>query len=673
MKNILLILLIAIFGVIQNASAQAPENVNYQAIARDTAGNPLANQALTVKLSILKGTALGPITWQETHSVTSNSFGQYRIRLGAGTSTGLGSSLSFSVINWGTSSYFLRTEINPGTGFINMGTDPLSSVPYALFSKSTSALPNGTVNGQVLSWNGTSWVPASICSLLTQYYRDADGDGFGNAAVSAASCFQPSGYVLNSSDCNDNNSSINPSIAEICNTIDDNCDGLVDNGAPTLNDINNCGTCFNVCPVRPNSTVTCVAGLCSFICTSGFANCNSIATDGCEISLLSNPNNCGTCGNVCASVANSTTICSGGVCSIICNAGFGNCDGNNINGCETSITTTTNCGSCGIVCPARANATTTCSGGICSYTCNTGFADCNANSADGCEISLLSNTSNCGACGNVCTVVANASSVCVSGVCTLICNSGFANCNGSFADGCEVVLSSNSSNCNACGTVCPTRSNATTTCTAGVCSFTCLTGFSNCDGNNANGCETSITTITNCGGCGTVCPTRANATTTCSGGICSFNCNSGFADCNGTSSDGCEIALLTNINNCGACGNSCPTVANATSTCVAGVCSFTCNSGFANCNGSNADGCEINLLSNTNNCGACGSVCPTRTNATSVCVSGACSIVCNSGFGNCDGNNTNGCEISLLTDKNNCGTCGHICPGAQVCTAGVCN
>ena len=172
MKNILLILLIAFLGVIQNASAQAPENVNYQAVARDTAGNPLANKALTVRLSVVSGTALGPITWQETHSVTTNSFGQYKIRLGTGTSTGLGSAASFSVISWGSNSYFLRTEINPGTGFVNMGTDPLSSVPYALFAKSTSALPNGTVNGQVLSWNGTNWVPASICSLLTQYYRD---------------------------------------------------------------------------------------------------------------------------------------------------------------------------------------------------------------------------------------------------------------------------------------------------------------------------------------------------------------------------------------------------------------------------------------------------------------------------------------------------------------------
>jgi hypothetical protein len=86
-----------------------------------------------------------------------------------------------------------------------------------------------------------------------------------------------------------------------------------------------------------------------------------------------------------------------------------------------------------------------------------------------------------------------------------------------------------------------------------------------------------------------------------------------------------------------------------------------------------SNGCEINLLSNINNCGACSVVCPARPNATSVCVSGTCSIVCNTGFANCDGNITNGCEVNLLSDKNNCGACGNVCPGALNCNAGVCN
>ena len=520
MKKIILGLLILFCGILQKSTAQTPENINYQAIARDTSGNPLSNQSLTIRLSIVSGTALGPVTWQETHAIISNAFGQYRLQLGLGTSTGLGSSPSFSSIAWGDTSYFLKTEINNGSGFIVMGTDPLSSVPYALYSKKTEALPNGTVNGQILSWDGTNWVPATICSLLTQYYRDADGDQFGNAAVSAASCFQPAGYVLNSSDCNDNNANINPSISELCNAIDDNCDALIDNGAPVLSDPNNCGSCGNVCPPLANSTPACFSGLCSFVFNEEFADCNSLSLDGCEINLLSNANNCGTCGTIC---------------------------------------------------PVKPNSSPTCLSGICSIICNPNFGDCNANITDGCELNLLNNVNNCGSCGLVCAPVANATSVCVSGLCSLICNSNFGNCNANIADG-------------------------------------------------------------------------------------------------------CEINLKTNVNNCSACGVACPSLPNAIVGCINGACSiFSCNSGFSDCNGITSDGCEVNVLTNTSKCGSCTTVCPTRPNSAPVCISGVCSIVCNSGFANCNANNTDGCEINLLTNNNNCGACGIICTGGQVCVNGVCN
>lgn len=76
------------------------------------------------------------------------------------------------------------------------------------------------------------------CNSLTDdgltyasYYADADGDGFGNASLSQNTCNgAPSGYVANNSDCNDNNSSINPGASEICNNTDDNCNGLTDDG-----------------------------------------------------------------------------------------------------------------------------------------------------------------------------------------------------------------------------------------------------------------------------------------------------------------------------------------------------------------------------------------------------------------------------------------------------------
>lgn len=64
--------------------------------------------------------------------------------------------------------------------------------------------------------------------LPTQtYYADADGDGYGNPAVSVSNCGQPTGYVTNDDDCNDANAAIHPgAVDQTGNTIDENCDGV---------------------------------------------------------------------------------------------------------------------------------------------------------------------------------------------------------------------------------------------------------------------------------------------------------------------------------------------------------------------------------------------------------------------------------------------------------------
>ena len=62
------------------------------------------------------------------------------------------------------------------------------------------------------------------------YYADADNDGFGNALSSILACTPPAGYVINATDCNDNNSNIRPGVVELCNNIDDNCNTLIDEG-----------------------------------------------------------------------------------------------------------------------------------------------------------------------------------------------------------------------------------------------------------------------------------------------------------------------------------------------------------------------------------------------------------------------------------------------------------
>jgi hypothetical protein len=130
------------------------------------------------------------------------------------------------------------------------------------------------------------------------FYRDADGDGYGNAAVTVAGCAQPAGYVSQAGDCNDADAAIKPGAVEICDGKDNNCNGSVDEGCtfyyrdydndtygnalvkitattpPTGYVSNNTDCNDSSASIRPGATEVCGNGIDD--------NCNGSIDEGCQ-------------------------------------------------------------------------------------------------------------------------------------------------------------------------------------------------------------------------------------------------------------------------------------------------------------------------------------------------------------------------------------------------------
>lgn len=464
-----------------------------------------------------------------------------------------------------------------------------------------------------------------------------------------------------------------------------------------------CGGCFKQCSTL-NGTPNCALGVCSWACDAGFAHCGAGNT-GCQTDVYNDPSNCGGCGKVCSNNNIASPTCtSPGVCNGTCNGSFADCDGDKLlNGCEINLNATATCGT---ACGTRVNCSTSvqnatsigCASGACTFTCNANFANCDSNAANGCETSLNA-TATCGTtCGNKvdCTTsVQNATAIgCSAGSCTFTCNSGFGNCDGVASNGCETNLNLTAG----CGTTCAGRVNCTTSvqnatsigCSAGACTFTCNGGFGNCDATASNGCETNLNATATCGA---TCAARVNCSATvlnatgigCSAGACTFTCNAGFADCDSIASNGCETNLRTDVLNCNACGVVCSTN-NIARTCGGGppaACNGTCTSGFADCNlNKQTDGCEINTNTDILNCGACGTVCSTNNIPTRTCgppgANGTCTGACAGGTADCNLNKQiDGCEINTTNDKLNCAACGNVCSSNHIttptCASSSCN
>ncbi len=150
MKSILstIALCLLFFG----SSLAQPLNFNYQGIARNASGAPLASQNIGLRISILDNADV-PV-FSEAHTTTTNAYGLYNLQIGDGTAiTGTMSAAA------ALSRAKIKVEIDPagGTSYTDLGTQQLNSVPFALTAKGVEATSDGGTGLRGTTTSGLWW------------------------------------------------------------------------------------------------------------------------------------------------------------------------------------------------------------------------------------------------------------------------------------------------------------------------------------------------------------------------------------------------------------------------------------------------------------------------------------------------------------------------------------
>jgi len=411
---------------------------------------------------------------------------------------------------------------------------------------------------------------------------------------------------------------------EVCDNNDNDCDNLIDEGFDRLTDVNNCGTCGNVCNLLHASEV-CTMGVCEVAaCDPGFVDVNP-NVPGCEYQCSptnggveacdgvdndcdgvvddGNPGGGASCGSDQGVCSAGTTECRFGVLFCVgqttggpevCDDLDNDCDGTVDNGFDKQ-NDPQHCGGCA---PCNLpDAIEGCSQGMCTVaSCTFGHVDLDGLPGNGCEYTcidtgaercdttdndcdgrvdegfdLTSDPTNCGTCGRTCTF-ANATAVCTAGGCALgACNPNFHDVNGLPGDGCEygcipsnggvetcdgidndcdgVIDDGNPGGNASCGISTGECSTGTTVCTGGAIACvgdvgpaieTCNNLDDDCNGVVDNGFDklSDPRYCQDCAGCN-----LPHAVAGCSGGSCTVaGCLAGWVDLDGQVGNGCEYA-----------------------------------------------------------------------------------------------------------------------------------
>lgn len=354
-------------------------------------------------------------------------------------------------------------------------------------------------------------------------------------------------------------------------------------------------------------------------------------------------------------------------------------------------------GGTGFVAPSDAGADA--EGGLIQYCpsnrCPEGHVTC-PESQFACDVDLQTDTMNCGACGATCFQGSNSSLFeCVAGTCVLHCAIGptYLDCDGIPDNGCEVRPNTNE-NCGACGHVCSDPANPCVEAHPDTYQCGCPSNERYCPADAEHDESYCVThdDDNNCGACGHACDPKGDGTKPsfpneyfgCLADKCNNpKCQDDYADCDGNPLNGCEAYMVSDTD-CGGCGRACaagqkcaeqfgqPFCACPPGETFCGSCPQLCNE--AGCFDLPCQGACFDLTSDVNACGSCDVACNSGPATIPVCSYGTCGKRCPDGRADCNGNESDGCEVRTDTDPGNCGGCGIQCDAVagQACVGGRC-
>ncbi len=439
----------------------------------------------------------------------------------------------------------------------------------------------------------------------------------------------------------------------------------------TQSDAMHCGDCETAC----KETESCQNGKCEVGCANDF----TLVDGKCFNTNLDSEH----CGEKLANCSDNA-FCNDGACE--CIKGYHDCDGDQSNGCESTVSCDeicedglTSCGSgqcydlmsdrahCG-TCTKACGATEKCEKGECvdntDADCGEGKKVCYGECID-----ILSDVKNCGNCENAC----KETETCKAGVCELKCDEGLSLCSEKCVD-----LSKDIKNCGTCGNVCEPNqmcvenADGVMECRSTLDidpEFDCnkdadpeaddYVEKTECWGQ----CYDLSSDVKNCGSCGSECPDGW----VCDEAVCRLKCEEGLVAC----SDAC-VDITSDVKHCGGCDQACAPNQKCETNEETGITSCVdldqdCNEGaeegapeMTNCWGT----CT-NLKTDTANCGVCGNVCDEN----EICYEGSCLLQteCGAGKDMCFGVCTD-----LMNDVNNCGKCLNACGSGYECHLGSC-